>query len=164
MDKRMEALSEFLGHKEPVKLGGDMMNLDTNYVLYECLARNYQSIVSNEPAHINTLARSILQRCEGNADKRLAKKMISGDAWALFETVLKRYLLIFVEVRCPPSLGSVSYMFSVCVANIGVRSIMCVCLCYPLGLFYSGKKSASVFQYLHIWSADLLLYQNSLLL
>lgn len=102
MGNRMQALSEFLGGKEPVKLGGDMMNLDTSYVLYECLARNYQSVVPVEPDHMNALAIDILQRSGGSADKLLAKKMISGDAWALFEAVMQRYILILVEVRCAP--------------------------------------------------------------
>lgn len=100
LDQRLHSLSEFLGHNEPVVLStlsdGDSMNLDTQYVLYECLCRNFRTIV--ESVHIDELADMIKQRCGEAADEKLASNVISGDACASFENLVKNYITVFVEV------------------------------------------------------------------
>lgn len=104
-DERLQSLSGFLGNDEPVVLsGGDSMNLDTQYVLYECLRRNFQTIVSTEPDHVKELAGVVQQRCEEVADGSLAEDVIFGDdAWPLFDNLMKKYVMVFVEVRSSES-------------------------------------------------------------
>eukprot|EP00752_Nemacystus_decipiens_P005428 g4920.t1 len=101
LDRRLQSLSEFLGDNEPVALsGGDSMNLDTQYVLYECLRRNFRTIVSVAPDHMEKLAGMVEQRCGGGGvvDGNLASDIIFGDAWASFDNLMKGYLMVFVEM------------------------------------------------------------------
>lgn len=99
LDERQESLSAFLGNNEPVALsGGDSMNLDTQYVLYECLCKNYQTIVSNEPEHMRELATEVQRRCQAPADASFTGDVIFGDGWPFFEALMKNYTLVFVEV------------------------------------------------------------------
>lgn len=103
LDGRLKSLSEFLGHGEPVALsdlsGGDSMNLDTQYVLYECLCRNFETIVPTGPESTDKLAGEIERRCGGTVDRGLASDIISDDAWPSFENLMKNYIAVFVEVR-----------------------------------------------------------------
>ncbi|CAM9486356.1 unnamed protein product [Scytosiphon promiscuus] len=97
LERRLQSLSEFLGNQEPVLLsGGDSMNLDTQYVLYECLCRNYESIVPMGPDDMSRLARAIVESCRGPRD--LAESIISGDAWFSFEDLMENYMMVFVEM------------------------------------------------------------------
>lgn len=99
LDKRLQSLSAFLGNDEPVTLAGDeSMNLDTQYVLYETLCTNHQTIVSVEQEVLNELSNVIVQRCGGLANSQLTN-MIFGDARSYFEALLKSYIMVFVEVR-----------------------------------------------------------------
>eukprot|EP00903_Cladosiphon_okamuranus_P015920 g14705.t1 len=99
LDRRLQSLSEFLGNDEPIVLSeGDAMNLDTQYVLYECLCRNFRTIVPVEPNHMNQLAGGIQQRCGAAADGNLASKLIFGDAWPSFDNLMKKYIMVFVEM------------------------------------------------------------------
>lgn len=99
-DERLQSLSGFLGNDEPIALtGGDSMNLDTQYVLYECLRRNFRTIVPTEPDHVKELAGMVQQRSEGGgADGNLAGDVMFGDAWPSFDNVVKRFIMVFVEV------------------------------------------------------------------
>lgn len=75
------------------------MNLDTQYVLYECLTRHYKTLVPTDQEHINGLANAILQRAGANSGRQqLANKITSGDLGLSFEAVMKHYLMVFVEV------------------------------------------------------------------
>ncbi|CAN0138265.1 unnamed protein product, partial [Ectocarpus sp. 13 AM-2016] len=99
LDERLQNLSAFLGNDEPILLSaGDEKSLDTQYVLYECLCRNYRTIVSTEPDRMDELAELILQRCGEPADRGLANEITSGATWPSFEALMKNYLLVFVEV------------------------------------------------------------------
>ncbi|CAM9721272.1 unnamed protein product [Pylaiella littoralis] len=99
LDEKLENLSAFLGSNEPVVLsGGDSMNLDTQYVLYECLCKNYRTIVSTEPNHMEELANEVSQLCEAPADESLVGGIIFGDAWPLFDELMQNYILVFVEM------------------------------------------------------------------
>ena len=99
-DAKLQSLSDFLGNDEPIVLsGGDSMNLDTQYVLYECLCRNFRTIVPTEPDRMETLADMVQQRSGGAGDGDLAGDVISGDAWPSFENLMKKYIMVFVEVR-----------------------------------------------------------------
>lgn len=100
LDERLESLSAFLGNDEPILLsGGDAMNLDTQYVLYECLCKNFQTIVSVEPDHMDDLANDVQRRCEKMpADASLVEDIIFGDARPSFDVLMKNYILVFVEV------------------------------------------------------------------
>ncbi|CAN0442403.1 unnamed protein product, partial [Ectocarpus sp. 12 AP-2014] len=99
LDERLQNLSAFLGNDEPILLSaGDEMNLDTQYVLYECLCKDYQRIVPADPDRMNALAGVVLQRCGEPADRSLASKIISGSTWPSFEALMKNYLLVFVEM------------------------------------------------------------------
>ncbi|CAM9695312.1 unnamed protein product [Ectocarpus sp. 12 AP-2014] len=99
LDERLQNLSAFLGNDEPILLSaGDEMNLDTQYVLYECLCKDYQRIVPADPNRMNALAGVVLQRCEEPADRSLANEIISGATWPSFEALMKNYLLVFVEM------------------------------------------------------------------
>lgn len=109
LDRRLKSLSEFLGDDEPIVLsGGDAMNLDTRYVLYECLCRNFRTIVPLEPDRVAHLARAVQQRCGGGGgvDGSLASDVIFGnDAWPSYDGLVKSYIMVFVEVsglRGPP--------------------------------------------------------------
>ena len=98
-DDKLLSLSEFLGNDEPIVLsGGDSMNLDTQYVLYECLCRNFKTIVPVDPDNMDQLAGKIQQRCGGTADANLADEVIFGDAWLAFDNLMKNYIMVFVEV------------------------------------------------------------------
>eukprot|EP00752_Nemacystus_decipiens_P012746 g11287.t1 len=103
LDRRVRGLREFLGNDEPIELiqlsGGNAMNLDTQYVLYECLCRNFQTIVSLEPNRMNELADMVHQRCagEGASDEDLASRITSGDAWPSFDNLMKSYIRVMVE-------------------------------------------------------------------
>ncbi|CAM9617095.1 unnamed protein product [Ectocarpus fasciculatus] len=98
-DERLQNLSAFLGNDQPVLLSaGDEKNLDTQYVLYECLCRKYRTIVSTEPDRMDDLAGVILQRCGEPADRGLANEITSGATWSPFEALMKSYLLVFVEM------------------------------------------------------------------
>lgn len=98
-DERFESLRGFLGNDEPVALsGGDSMNLDTQYVLYECLRRNFRTIVPTEPDRVKELAGVVQQRSEGVADGGLAGEIIFGDAWAPFDDLVTKFIIVFVEV------------------------------------------------------------------
>lgn len=101
LDERIQGLSAFLGKDEPVSLlslsGGDSMNLDAKYVLYECLCRNYQTIVSVEPDNMKKLATTITRRCEG--PENLAKAIIFGGAWPSFDALMQHYIMLFLKVN-----------------------------------------------------------------
>lgn len=102
LDERLASLSAFLGSDEPVNLmGGDSMNLDTQYVLYERLCKNFQTIVSLKPARMAELVDLILSGCGGAADNKLAKSVVLGSARHQFEALIKSYMVVFVEVRRP---------------------------------------------------------------
>ncbi len=118
LDGRLRNLSEFLGHGEPVALsdlsGGDSMNLDTQYVLYECLCRNFRGIVSTESDRMEHLAGRIEERCGGTAEKSLARRITSGDAWVPFESLMKKFIGVFVAVRW---IGVLHVYSSVCLCR-----------------------------------------------
>ena len=101
-DERLQSLSGFLGNDEPVELsGGDSMNLDTQYVLYECLRRNYRTIVPTEPDRVRELASAVQESCEEGSgeDDNLAGDIIFGDeAWPSFDNLVKKFIMVFVEV------------------------------------------------------------------
>lgn len=98
-DVKLQSLSEFLGNDEPIVLsGGDSMNLDTQYVLYECLCRNFRTIVSMEPDRMEELAETVQQRSGGAVDGKLAGDITSGEAWPSFDNLMKKYIMVFVAV------------------------------------------------------------------
>lgn len=107
LDRKLESLSEFLGKNEPIALsglsGGDSMNLDTQYVLYECLCRNFRDIVPTDPGRMEDLAGMVHQRSGGAADGDLAGDVIYGDAWPAFDNLMKKYIMAFVEVGKTPN-------------------------------------------------------------
>ncbi|CAM9425323.1 unnamed protein product, partial [Ectocarpus sp. 6 AP-2014] len=99
LDERLQNLSAFLGNDEPILLSaGDEMNLDTQYVLYECLCKDYQRIVPADPDRMDALAGVVLERCGQPADRSLANEIVSGATWPSFEALMKNYLLVFVEM------------------------------------------------------------------
>lgn len=100
LENKLQSLWAFLGNDEPVTLAGDeSMNLDTQYVLYESLCKNFQTIVSVEPEVLDELANAIVKRCGELADAQLANSLIFGDARSAFDTLMKNYIMVFVEVR-----------------------------------------------------------------
>lgn len=99
LDEKQNNLSAFLGNDEPVVLsGGDSMNLDTQYVLYECLCKNYQKIVPVELDNMEWLASEVQRGCTMPADASLVRGVMSGDAWPFFDALMKNYIMVFVEV------------------------------------------------------------------
>lgn len=97
LDRRLQSLSNFLGNNEPVLLsGGDAMNLDTQYVLYECLCKNYETIVPVEPDDMSRLAGTIVGRSQG--PQQLAESIVFGDGWHAFQDLMENYMKVFVEV------------------------------------------------------------------
>ncbi|CBJ30721.1 expressed unknown protein [Ectocarpus siliculosus] len=95
LDNRLRAFTECLGEDEPISLSGDKsMNLDTEYVLYTCLCRNYKTIVSMKPSQVQNLAVTIVQRCKGHED--LAGSITSGNARPFFDALMKHYLQVFI--------------------------------------------------------------------
>jgi len=97
LDERMRNLSAFLGSSEPVTLSGDdSMNLDPQFVLYESLCKNYQSIVPMESDNMRDISNDVLRRCDGLAN---AKAMIFGEPWSSYQTLLKSYITVMLEVR-----------------------------------------------------------------
>ncbi|CAM9412475.1 unnamed protein product, partial [Hapterophycus canaliculatus] len=97
LDGRLQSLSDFLGNDEPVLLsGGDAMNLDTQYVMYECLCRNYETIVPVEPDDMRRLASAIVERSQG--PQALVDSIVHGDAWHSFEDLMENYMTVFVEM------------------------------------------------------------------
>lgn len=100
LDARLDSLATFLGDGEPVTLSGDdSMNLDTQYVVYQCLSTNYKEIVPVDEDHIRELADNIVHRCEQGAAQSLARRMVSGDS--SFQVLMESYILLFIEVRLP---------------------------------------------------------------
>lgn len=97
---KTQSLSDFLGSDEPVELsGGNSMKLNTQYVLYECLRQNFQTIVPLDPERIGELAREVQQRCGGAEDGDIVSDVINGDrAWPSFANLVKKYIMVFVEV------------------------------------------------------------------
>ncbi|CAN0072068.1 unnamed protein product [Scytosiphon promiscuus] len=100
LDERLRNLSAFVGNEEPVLLsGGESMNLDTQYVLYECLRRNFTSIVPAEPEHMEELASAVQRRCGSRADRTLTNKVIFDErARPSYDALAKHYILVFVEM------------------------------------------------------------------
>ncbi|CAM9975637.1 unnamed protein product, partial [Hapterophycus canaliculatus] len=98
--ERLQNLSAFLGNEEPVSLSGEeSMNLDTEFVLYECLCRNFESIVPSEPEHMEKLASVVQRRCGSSADRALTNKVLFGeDVWPSFLDLMQNYILVFVEM------------------------------------------------------------------
>eukprot|EP00752_Nemacystus_decipiens_P007642 g6831.t1 len=104
-DERLRSLSGFLGNDEPVQLSGrdDSMKLDTQYVLYECLRRNFRTIVPTEPESVKELAATVQQRTSeggGDANGDLAGDIIFGsdDVWVPFDNLVKEFIKVFVEM------------------------------------------------------------------
>ena len=113
LEERLRGLSTFLGEEEPVTLLGDVsMNLDTQYVLYECLCRNFRSIVPVRQENIDALANSILQRCVEHSDQSLAKTLILGDPRFSFEVLLKDYVILFIEVQRLRAFRALPFLYS----------------------------------------------------
>lgn len=97
LGERLGAFKQCLGKDEPISLSGDIpMNLDTEYVLYECLRRNYQTIVSMKPHRMKNLAATIVQRC--GRHENLAGAITSNNAWLSFNVLMEHYLQVFVAV------------------------------------------------------------------
>lgn len=100
LDAPLDSLSTFLGDGEPVTLSGDdSMNLDTQYVLYQCLSSNYKELIRVDEEYTRKVADIIVQHCGQGAAQNLARSMLLGDS--SFQVLMESYLLLFVEVRLP---------------------------------------------------------------
>lgn len=75
------------------------MNLDTEYVMYEVLTRNYKTLVPVDEEHINRLADQIVDSviAEGG-DEQFVQTLTYDDRWTKFANLIPTYLEVLVEV------------------------------------------------------------------
>lgn len=105
LDERLSHFQAFVGNGEKVTLSDTVtMRLDTRYVMYEILASNYEQIVPvGDGNFIANVSAVILERARGEGNTRggqsVEEMIISGDLQSSFESVVKKYLITFVEVR-----------------------------------------------------------------